>query len=378
MKVQIRDRDALTSLPVMNLRAYLNSHEWTDIGNWGKRPITVFAKEDDGRTWEILVPHTDTIGGYAENMAESVAILATVEDRSQLDVFHDLMGAGADMIRVRSANGAAMKALSLRRSASLLNDSYDLLASAARAAEKPRAAYRGKLSADVAEYLDSVRPLPGYYEGYALTLHSPVPAGFGRQEDFGDDYFPPFPRRATLNLAKSLKHSRAAIDDAIASNSLDAFEKAIPFGVSANLCNSVAELAKKGNGVEIGLFWAGVRPSNAPDAHFSFSASSADVLMEAARVFRRDEPSFDERIVAHVVRLDREPDEFDGRATLLAARDGRLIRIRVKFDHSDYDTVIRAFGEHKSISVDGDVHRVGNGYELRNPRNLSLVMEGTE
>ena len=378
MLVQIRDRNAVSSIPIMNVLSYLNSHGWHDAGAWGSRPATIYTKEHGGRTWEILAPTKDTIADYAESMAESVAILATVEDRSQLDVFHDLMGAGSDMIRVRSANGAAMKALSLRQSASLLNDSYDLLASAARAVEDPRATYRGKLSADVAEYLDSVRPLPGYYEGYALTLHSPVPAGFGRQEDFGDDFYAPFPRRATLNLAKSLKHSRAAIDDAITSNSLDAFEKAIPSGVSANLCNSVAELAKKGNGVEIGLFWADVRPSNAPDAHFSFSANSADVLMEAARVFRRDEPSFDERIVAQVVRLDREPHEFDGRATLLAARDERPTRIRVKFDHSDYDTVIRAFGEHKSISVDGDVHRVGNGYVLRNPRNLSLVMEGTE
>ena len=377
MKVQIRDRDALTSLPVVNLRAYLNSNEWTDIGTWGARPITVFAKEHDNRTWEILVPHTDAIGGYAENMAESVAILATVEDRSQLDVFHDLMGAGSDMIRIRSENGAVKEALSLRQSASLLNDSYRMITSAARAAEKPRAIYWSKPSSSVAEYLNSVHPLPGYSQGYALTLHSPVP-GVERQIAIEDNFLPPFPRLVTIKLAQGLEYTSTAIERVVVDNTLESSREAVDSGVSANLCESVAELAKKGNGVEIGLFWAGVRPSNAPDAHFSFSANSAKILMKAAEVFRRDEPSFDEHIVAQVVHLDRDPSEFGISGILLVTRNKERTRISVEFDRSDYDTAIRAFRERKSISVDGDVHRVGNGYVLRNPRNLSPVMEGTE
>lgn len=55
------------------------------------------------------------------------------------------------------------------------NDSYSLLAAAARSTERLRAAYRGPLSADEAEFLGHVRPLPGHREGYELTLHSPVP-----------------------------------------------------------------------------------------------------------------------------------------------------------------------------------------------------------
>ena len=161
MKVQIRDRAAMQSLSIVSLRAYLNSQEWADIGTWGERPISVFAKEHDGRTWEILVPHTDNIGGYAENMAESVAILSAVEGRSQLDVYYDLQGSGADVIRVRALNGASSEMLSLRRSSELLNDAYGMVASAARAAEYPKAAYRGSMSAEVMEYLDKVRPLTG-------------------------------------------------------------------------------------------------------------------------------------------------------------------------------------------------------------------------
>lgn len=378
MIVQIRDRAALSSLSIVSLRAYLASRGWNNEGQWGERPATIFAKEHNGQAWEIIVPHQDTLAGYAEGMAEAVAVLATVEERSQLDVFHDLAGAGADVIRVRSSNGAAKEPLSLRRSASFLNDAYDLLAAAARSAERTRATYRGPLSADVAEFLDHVRPLPGYYESYELTLHSPVPAELETQMDLGDEFHAPFSRRATLRLAEALEYSSTAIAEVIADDPLESFRQAVPHGVSANLCDAVAELARKGDGVEIGLSWAGVRPPSVhqtPTPTFRFSQHSADILTEAARSFRRNEPSLDESLIAQVVRLEREPEEFDGRATILYVMDGRPVRIQVEFEEETYEIVIRAFQQREPISVDGDIYRVGNTYELRNPRNLLLASE---
>ncbi len=93
MLVQIRDRAALSSLPSTNLRHYLKIHGWKDAGQWGKR-ATIYTKKYGGRYWEILIPLSDTVADYAESMAESIAILATVEDRSQLDVFYDVSKAG--------------------------------------------------------------------------------------------------------------------------------------------------------------------------------------------------------------------------------------------------------------------------------------------
>ena len=377
MIVQIRDRDALSSISIASLRAYLNSRGWSDAGTWGERPITVFAKEHDSRTWEVLVPHRDTIGGYAENMAESVAVLASVEKRSELAVFYDLSAAGSDVIQVRSANGKAKESLSLRQTASMLNDTFSMVAAAARAVEKPQANYRGPLSANVAEYLDNVRPLPTY-QGYDLTLHSPVPVGFNIQKDMGDDFYAPFSRRATIKLADALAHSNEAISGvsgAMVADPLEHFRQAVSHGVSANLCDAIANLARSGEGIEIDLYWAPVRPSSVSENSFQFSEHSADILAEAAKSFRQNEPSFDERISAHVIHLDRGPDEFDGRAILLATRDDRLIRIRVEFDQSVYDLAIKAHQGQTPITVDGDVYRVGNGYELRNPRNLLVGQE---
>ena len=373
MLVQLQDKRALSALPVVSVRSYLNACGWNNEGPWGSRPATVYAKEHEGQRWEILVPVRDTVVDYAESMAQAVGVLAVVEERSQLDVFYDLSASGADVIRMHSVNGMAEERLSLRQSANLLSDAYSMLAASARAVEKPQPTYRGKMSSDVADYLDNVRPMPSHFRGYALTLHAPVPVGFPRQEDMGDDFHAPFSRLATNKLAQGLDHVGKAIEQVIVDDSLEPFRKAVDHGVSANLCDSVAELAKKGGGVEIEVIHAEVRPSSVPDSRFQFSSTSADILWEAAKSFRRDEPSYDEQVVAQVVKLERDVDEFDGRATIVSVRDGRPTRMRVEFEQAVYSIVIRAFDDQVSISLDGDIYPSGNVYELRNPRNLTML-----
>ena len=111
MLVQIRDRAALSSLPSSNLRQYLKTHGWKDAGQWGKR-ATIHTKKHGRRNWEILIPISDTVADYAERMAESIAILATVEERSQLDVFYDVSNAGSEEAQelVKAANEKKMRA----------------------------------------------------------------------------------------------------------------------------------------------------------------------------------------------------------------------------------------------------------------------------
>ncbi len=150
----------------------------------------------------------DAVSGYAGGMAQAISVLATVEGRSQLDVFNDLQGAGADVIRMRSANGAGKNMLSLQHSARLLNEAYGMMASAARSVEKPQAAYRGKISSDVTEFLDAVWPLPSYHEGCNPTLHSPVRAKIGDQTDMLGDCLEPFSRRVTRRCVGTRQQCR--------------------------------------------------------------------------------------------------------------------------------------------------------------------------
>ncbi len=373
MLVQIRDRKALSSLSLSALRAYLGVRGWKDEGLWGSRPASIFTAGDEANM-EVLVPTRDTVADYAEAMAEAVAVLALHEDRSQIEVFHDLQGAKSDVIRLRSSNGLANERLSLSQSAELHSNAYRLLAASARAAERPQPAYRGRPSAKVEDFLNKVLPLPSQ-GGYDLTLHSPVASDIGGQSDMGDEFHVPFSRQVTRKLDEALTYTVSAIEDALVKDTLDTFKTHVNRGVSANLCASVSELATRGQGVTIDLGWADVRPSDRVDSHFPFTVDSAEVLLQASRSLSRTEPSMDEQIEAQVVQLAREPDQFDGRATLVSTWEGHPIRLSVQFEQSVYDTVIHAFKDQSYVSLLGDIYPTARGYELRAPRNLLVVLE---
>ena len=373
MKVQIRDKQALSSISIDGLTSYLQTREWINKGKWGNRPAVIYTKKYAGRSWDILVPTDTEVGDYAIGMAETLEILATIEDRSQLDIFNDLkVAAFSDVMRLRSINGIAKDPISLRRRADLLEDVYGMVAAAARAVESPSAAYRGKPSSDVSEYLENVRLLPEYGEGYSLALYSQAPADTGNKQDFrGNEPDVPFARRATAKLAQALERAEAAISESSANDAISPFRDAVDYGVSANLCASIANIVQKGKGVEIGIQWATARPASVPNSKFRFTEDSADILNEVAKFFRVYEPSYGESL--RVIRMEQEPDEFDGRAGLLAWRDNHLERIRVEFDEPAYASIIQALKEYREISLNGDIHLVGDGYELFNPRDLSII-----
>ena len=192
MDVQITDARALRRVTPVVLSTYLGTQGWVRQDAWKNR-IVVWSRNFDEVVGELLVPLREQSDAYSVRISEILALLAQLEGRSQLDVYYDLVGAGADVIRLRSLNGEEKASWSLSDSAELLSRTRDLMVSAARAAENPgRPVYHGRPSGAVQDYVRGIRLLPGYEKGYDLTLHSPVPAHYGLQQDMGDPFWQPF------------------------------------------------------------------------------------------------------------------------------------------------------------------------------------------
>ncbi len=375
MDVQIKDAAALGRVSPAMLQAYLQANGWVHEQTWRNR-ILVWSKSHNEQAKEILAPVREHSDAYALRISEAVALLSEIEGRSQLEIYYDLMATGADVIRLRPLNGAGQSGWSLGESADFLAHSRDLIMAAARAAERPgQPVYRGRASGEVTDYVRGVRPMPGYETGPALTLHSPVPAGYARQLDLGDSVRAPFPRRAVLALSSGLQGAKLTAETANAGGDISkALEENTPQGLSANLCDAVAALARRGNGVGVNLSWAILRPADAPDDEFPFTESAADVLADSAELLRQNSPFNDAHVTGEIVRLERPSrEEFDGRSVVLYLLDGRPVGLRVQFDMADRDEVLAAFQDSSEISLDGDVHREGRQYVLKNPRNFRVV-----
>ena len=377
MDVQIRDAAALRRVSPAMLRAYLEARGWMLEETWRNR-VMVWSKAGSPEARDLLAPLREQSEVYAVRIAEAVARLAELEERSQLDVYYDLLSAGADTIRLRTRNGVEQAGWNLNDSADFLALARDLLTASARYAERPGlAVYRGRASGTVTDYVRGVRALPGYAAGNELTLHSPVPAGYGVQRDLGDGIKPPFPRQATLALHNSLREADRTVLTVIGGAAIaPTFESVASAGVSANLCDAISTLAQRGHGIGISVHWADARPASIPADEFSFSESAAEIFGDAAKLLRLNSPFLDAHITGEIVRLHREQqDEFEGQAVVMCELDRRPVALDVQFDFADREKVLSAFRDGVAISLDGDIHRIGNKYEMRNPRNFVAVKE---
>ena len=374
MDVQITDAAELRRVVPIALRAYIQSSDWDYVETWRGR-IEVWSKEHDGQTSQILLPLRELSRGYAIRIHEAVEMFSELEGRSQLEVYHDLLGARADVTMIRFLNHAGAKKWSLADSAEFLDCARKLLTAAARAAERPNEpVYRGRSSSEVADYVRGVQALPGYEDHRVLTLHSHVPAGFGDQAYMSDEVRPPFSRQAALALNNGLLGARAAAAALIGGAKVSTvFENAKPKGVSANFCEAIADLTKQGGDVEIGQRWAAVRPSSAANGAFTFTESYAEALSDGADWLRRHSPFVNAHVTGEVVLLSKDyKADFDGECVIVHELDERPVGLKVNIRKGDHPEVIRAFEQNLEVSVYGDIHRKGNKYSLENPRQFSV------
>lgn len=91
MKVIVRDAEIFRNIELEKLRNYLQSHGWRL-----DRPFldnaTIWLKQEPERgEFEILLPNSQDLGDYVSRVCEAVEILATVENRSQLEIIGELI-----------------------------------------------------------------------------------------------------------------------------------------------------------------------------------------------------------------------------------------------------------------------------------------------
>ena len=96
------------------------------------------------------------------------------------------------------------------------------------------------------------------------------------------------------------------------------------------------------------------------------------MLEEAARILSDRQERHDERIEGYVSALARDQSNPEGRANIKAVIDGALASVKVDFSTSEYSRIIKAHAKRLSVSLEGDLQRVGHRWRLMNPRDLTV------
>lgn len=368
-RVQLIDGDALREIAPAALHAYATAQGWRRIEEFGEHS-DVYSLEG---TREVIIPGTASIADYARAVSDVIGQFARAEERNELQVYRDLSTADQDVIRVRAREAEDDGSVRLESGVDLVVHARDLLLSAACSASDPRAAYRAGRVKEATEYLDRVRLGQTERGSFVVTLLSPVTPTLENVEQstlwpmLSDE---PFERQVTRKLVEGLESTREAVEKANRFGGFGAFEDGVERGVSANLCEAAASLIDRGKGVDVSVTWARTRPTPEKRKTVGFTHSDADVLKEAARLFRNREPRPDERLEGVIVKLVRREGELDGRITLRAFVDQKPVSVNLDLPQKIYEEAVKAHQRQLPISIKGDLQRDGSRWRLRNPREL--------
>jgi hypothetical protein len=312
-------------------------------------------------------------------MEELLSTLASVEERSQLEVLRDILTTTSDLIRVRTPSRESEDGtLPLEQAVTFVERSRDMVLAAACAAIDKRAFFAKRKPQQAMEYLGHVRMGQTEQGSFVLTILSAVSPELrpSQAELLPIDPPEPYERRVTRTLMEAVAAAEGAAQRAAVNGNMEPFNEAILFGVSANLCEALVGLSdvSPGKGLDIQVSWSRTRPSasHVPN-RIQFDSDSIAIIAEAARHFRETAPIDDFEVEGFVARLNRGPTVVEGDITVSALVDGKMRSIVIGLGPHAYSEAVHAHDDRRSIRCVGDLAKEGRGYRLVNPRHFVVV-----
>lgn len=272
MKARGLDADELRAVSPAALAARARAAGWKKSAAYGEF-ADIYAAAG---LPEIILPRIRELADYPAVAEQLIGYFARAAGADELTVYRDLLEADRDAVRMRA--GGKDGSPTLDNAVALLGGARAMLLAAVRSLSAPRPFYRARADRETADYMKRVRLGPGDGSGGSVVLLTP-PAGPG-----GAPGREPFERRATKRLAEVLE-AVAELPDTNGGDAVALFRLA-ERGVSANLCEALADMADPFPTLDVAVTWAGAGADAPAPARFRFSRGDAFFLRDAAQLFR--------------------------------------------------------------------------------------------
>jgi hypothetical protein len=377
VNVAIRDKAVLAALNAFDVAAYLRAAGWLDATRV-PGGAHVWQKETPKGPAEVWVPLDHDLADYAARMAETLQVLATVEDRSELEVLADLTTVSQDVIRVRVlGRDPGGHSLPLEDGVLLVQGSRDMVMAAACAALEPRPLFATRKPTKAVEYLQGVKLGPPERGSFVLAIQSPVPPGLHPTlPELEGHVEQPYERQVILTLHGAIVAARQAAEAALLADSLDPFAKAVDAGVSVNLCSALVKVHEAGGegGIDLGFSWSRRRPAGPTLApRLAIPAEAFQAIKEAVRTIAAYAPVREYELRGPVIKLERPHDGGPiNRMTVFELADSGPRRVTVPLADADTSVVHRAFENELPVVCHGSLRREGRGYVLDGVRGVAV------
>ncbi len=348
--------DLAGRLSYEDARRYVESRGWRREKS--KRPdVGIFRSGDH----EAVLPMDTALRDYASAMVMFARRVGELEGRTTERVLADLSAANRDRHRPALLGIAAPIGATLEDASAMIDGISRAMLAAACSALNPRPFHPRMTLGDAEAFVASATLVSTEVGSFVMVIDTPTdvdgaPPGFGRE--------------TSVLLMRSLAH----IATSIRAGTSDRIVNPDPGGlqVSGNLCEAVLRMApsSESGDLRFEISWSPLMapPKDAPRM-VSIDRHMYEGIEQAARQLRPSESNVPAVHLCIAKELKGAPGPT-GRAEgevifTVVKEDGSTVRARAHLTPEQYQTALVAHATPAPVFVEGELHRVRRGSELR-------------
>ncbi|MGW8400746.1 hypothetical protein ACWGLP_29360 [Streptomyces lydicus] len=372
MQLTTEDYQRTSALTPSQVEGYLVMRGWSRAHEFGGgRVWQLSAASVADPLVEVLVPQDPALRDYLPRLVEVLDALSSVEQRSVQGILREIALPSADWQYIRLDPGTEPGTIPIGNLVPAITGMRDLIVSAGVSAstDTPSAVQPAHKPQQVRELVSRVRADQSQVGSYILRMYVPVPASGTDPTDKSGTPLLPFERRVTNGLYSGVLSAYYAASASQAAGELVDFVAYTKHGLSANLCEALVRIGGETHeGFEIRFSWSPEQPIGRATPPIALNPPLLEYLEAGAKDLRARLTQLSAVVVGTVVRLDREPNEGSGEATILGLAEGspdarpRKFRLHLGADH--YQLAIRAHQNDQMVEVVGDLQQRGSVINL--------------
>lgn len=386
MGQNVMNRQILSNIPLANVTSYLLAHSWQEVDeNAAGSYWAQFGQDNQPLVW---LPKNAQVKTFVDRVAQLIQVIAKVEDRDADDLVRDLLDLQRDIQEVRTFPSGTPGSMSLSASSESVQGLRKWIESSAvavaireRSAVLPRR--RPPEATALVAATEMLTPVPGSFI-WRLSVpvsDHPFPDQYPFALPGADLQLEDYSRRTTLHLLRSTTATVSAATEVLDTDTgIDAFKSRIQEGVTADLCEALAQTSVDGlTPLEFNFKWSVRRPpSGVTNSALVVSQEQIEVITWAGRQLRQEAIEEDVTVSGLVVRLSRTgPSDTPGKITIAGADKadpgGPLAHYWVELSAEDYHRAAEAHADYLEVDITGDLKRTARRRDLLNPRNFRIL-----
>lgn len=389
-----------------DIATYLSSIGWAQPAEqpaWTQASLWVHTTNEGT---ELLVPTQREFGDYSRLVYEVCEAIADMRGTEPLRILAEIANVSFDTVRLRAQIGSSDYSIPLTDGVALVEQAKAMLSAAAAAAVEPRRNYPSRKPPAAEHYMSSLRLGQTERGSYVVAVLSPVGYGdgasdreeveevdgdveqssepavlFGEPPAASDEASKPVRqvagRQVVETLLEAVDSAENAAGEFLRTQDLESFDNAVQKGVSANLCQSLADIKKvMDTSVGLSVSWS---PRRAPEEAVAqlgserlLRSDTREIMEMAAKHLRQEDQPQPVRVSGPVVSLKRKEGQLVGVATMIGELRGRARTIQISLPLEQYLLAVRAHQRSRTLSVTGLPRERPKYVELVSPADVAV------